>query len=130
MLSDILDGIRQEFQLIHQVRKLGRVDLGELHLQKGELFVNTHQYLRRDAVGAALPGVLPPVVTQPLGLRLTGPGGGDWTLRPAEGDGLFKRQTGGRGQFGDAALELFGGNQDAGRATIDHRSCMIPRGTA
>ncbi|HUS43332.1 MAG TPA: maleylpyruvate isomerase N-terminal domain-containing protein [Ilumatobacteraceae bacterium] len=27
------------------------------------------------------PGVLPPVVTQPLGLRLTGPGGGEWTIR-------------------------------------------------
>ena len=27
------------------------------------------------------PGVLPPVFTQPLGLRLTGPGGGEWTIR-------------------------------------------------
>lgn len=40
-----------------------------------------------DGIPQMQPGVLPPVVTQPLGLRLTGPGGGDWTLRPAEGDG-------------------------------------------
>ena len=35
------------------------------------------------------PGVLPPVVTRPLGLRLTGPGGGEWTVRPegTSGDG-------------------------------------------
>jgi hypothetical protein len=29
------------------------------------------------------PGVLPPKVTRPLGLRLTGAGGGEWTIRPA-----------------------------------------------
>ncbi len=28
------------------------------------------------------------VVTQPLELELTGPGGGTWTMQPAEGDGL------------------------------------------
>jgi uncharacterized protein (TIGR03083 family) len=27
-------------------------------------------------------------VTQPVGLKLTGPGGGEWTITPAEGDGL------------------------------------------
>jgi uncharacterized protein (TIGR03083 family) len=31
------------------------------------------------------PGVLPPVVTRPLGLRLTGPGGGEWTVRSTGG---------------------------------------------
>ncbi len=28
------------------------------------------------------------VVTKPIGLEITGPGGGEWTIRPAEGDGL------------------------------------------
>lgn len=32
------------------------------------------------------PGVLQPVVTQPLGLRLTGAGGGEWTIRPDADD--------------------------------------------
>lgn len=31
--------------------------------------------------------MLPPVVTRPIGLRLTGPGGGEWTISPTvEGD--------------------------------------------
>ncbi len=29
---------------------------------------------------------LKPTITAPLGLRLTGPGGGEWTLRPSDGD--------------------------------------------
>ena len=32
------------------------------------------------------PGVLPPAITRPLGLRLTGPGGGEWTIRPGDTD--------------------------------------------
>ena len=34
------------------------------------------------------PDALRAAVTKPLGLRLGGPGGGEWTLLPAEGDGL------------------------------------------
>ena len=34
------------------------------------------------------PDALRAAVTEPLGLRLGGPGGGEWTLVPAEGDGL------------------------------------------
>jgi uncharacterized protein (TIGR03083 family) len=32
------------------------------------------------------PGVLPPVITRPIGLRLTGPGGGEWTIRSTGSD--------------------------------------------
>ena len=35
------------------------------------------------------PGELPPVVTQPLGLRFTGAGGGEWTLQPAADGGML-----------------------------------------
>lgn len=35
------------------------------------------------------PVELPPVVTEPLGLRLTGSGGGEWTIHPAGADGLL-----------------------------------------
>ena len=34
------------------------------------------------------------------------------------------------GQFGHTALELFGGNEDVGRATVDHRSGMILLGSS
>ena len=37
--------------------------------------------MQKDELAAA--------VTQPLGLRLTGPGGGDWTVSPAGADGLI-----------------------------------------
>jgi uncharacterized protein (TIGR03083 family) len=33
-------------------------------------------------------------VSKPLALRLGGPGGGEWTLRPAEGDGLVTLEEG------------------------------------
>jgi uncharacterized protein (TIGR03083 family) len=41
---------------------------------------------------AGLPQMAPDAmrnaVKEPIGLRLTGPGGGEWTISPAEGDGL------------------------------------------
>ncbi len=41
---------------------------------------------------AGLPQMAPEAmlnaVKEPIGLRLTGPGGGEWTITPAEGDGL------------------------------------------
>jgi hypothetical protein len=33
-------------------------------------------------------------VTKPIGLKLTGPGGGEWTIHPAEGDGLVTTTEG------------------------------------
>jgi uncharacterized protein (TIGR03083 family) len=45
-----------------------------------------------DWMIAGLPQMQPEemrVVTQPLGLSLTGPGGGEWTIWPAEGDGFI-----------------------------------------
>lgn len=40
------------------------------------------------------PGELAGVVTQPLGLRLTGAGGGEWTINPAGDDGLISVSDG------------------------------------
>jgi hypothetical protein len=52
--GEILDDVRQEFQLIHQVRILGSVDLGEFNLQKRELLVHASKNLRGDLGGAAM----------------------------------------------------------------------------
>jgi uncharacterized protein (TIGR03083 family) len=52
------------------------------------------------------PGELPPKITRPLGLRLTGPGGGEWTIRPsAEG--------------GEPAIEVVDGVDDDVAATVE-----------
>ena len=47
---------------------------------------------------AGLPQMAPDAmrnaVSEPIGLRLTGPGGGEWTISPAEGDGLVNVTAG------------------------------------
>jgi hypothetical protein len=55
----------------------------------------THEEVRPgvDWMFAGIPQMqpveLPPVVTAPLGFSLTGPGAGEWTLRPAADGGLL-----------------------------------------
>jgi uncharacterized protein (TIGR03083 family) len=60
----------------------------------------THEEVRPgvDWMFAGIPQMqpveLPPVVTAPLGFSLTGPGAGEWTLRPAADGGLLEVHEG------------------------------------
>lgn len=76
------------------------------------------------------PGVLPPVVTAPLGLRLTGPGGGEWTVHPSTDGGEL---TVAEGISASAAATVTSSAHDFvrwGTQRCDWRSCSTVEGDA
>ena len=76
------------------------------------------------------PGVLPPVVTRPLGLRLTGPGGGEWTISPS-GEGDDGELTIAEGIAVDAAATVESSAHDFvrwGTQRCDWRDCSTVTG--
>src|SRR5205085_10974354 len=52
--GEILHDVSKKFQLLNQVRKFGRVDLGEFHLQERELLVHASQNLWSDLLGTVM----------------------------------------------------------------------------
>jgi hypothetical protein len=78
------------------------------------------------------PGVLPPVVTRPLGLVLTGPGGGEWTIRPSiDGDEEQPSLTIATGIAADAAATVESSAHDFvrwGTQRCDWRECCTVTG--
>jgi uncharacterized protein (TIGR03083 family) len=74
------------------------------------------------------PVELPPVVTRPLGLRLTGPGGGEWTIQPAADGGAITVTD---GIAGDAAATITSSAHDFvswGTKRCDWRGCSTLEG--
>ena len=73
------------------------------------------------------PVELPPVVTRPLGLRFTGPGGGEWTLFPVADSGLLTVEEG----IGDVAATVESSAHDFvrwGTKRCDWRDCCTLSG--
>jgi hypothetical protein len=80
-----------------------------------------------DGVPQMQPVELPPVVTRPLGIRLTGPGGGEWTLHPAGDDGMLSVTDG----IGEVAATVTSSAHDFvrwGTQRCDWRTCATVDG--
>ena len=53
-LDEILHDIREKLELLHKMRELRRVDLGELQLEFREFFVDSMQNIRCDLFRAVM----------------------------------------------------------------------------
>ena len=53
-LDEILHDIREKLELLHEMRELRRVDLGELQLECREIFVDSMQNFRCDLFRAVM----------------------------------------------------------------------------